>query len=402
MERIYKEKAQCCGCGACVDICPVDAVCMIKDSEGFAYPQVDQEKCIDCGQCVRVCSYFDNRREKTGQEYYAVKHKSEQIVINSSSGGAFTALSDVILRKGGCVYGAAFSEEFDVRHIRTANEKQRDLLRGSKYVQSDMIGIMKQIAEDLVNGLWVLFSGTPCQTAGVRRYIEQKSVSGEKLVLCDFICHGVASPEIWKKYVAFLNCHNSEKVSYFTFREKDKGWHNFYSKIMSGDKDISSEYSEKNSYFKIYGTCYINRPICYACNYTSYDRVSDITLGDFWNIKSIAPEMDDNKGTSMLMINSLKGKELLDLAKDNLITLKCEKADVWQPHLEYANELPAKRKRFWRDYREQDFEKILHIYGKGNLIGNCKRIFGKIVKRIGVYVWAGKMYRKVFIRGKRQ
>ncbi len=400
MIKVCEEKKNCCGCTACMHICPVDAIGMREDEEGFVYPSVDKEKCIECGKCVAVCPFLTDAERKTDvrQQYYAVKHKNNEIIEKSSSGGVFTAISDVILQKAGVIYGAAFTEGHVIRHERAETEAGRNRFRGSKYVQSDMGNVMDQIRKDLEAGRWVLFSGTPCQVEGARNYLLGKHIDSNKLILCDFICHGVASPKIWKEYISFLHNRYKDEIITYIFRGKEYGWHNFFPKIIVGNQNVSLEYKEKKSFFKIYSTCYITRSCCYNCKWTSYNRASDITLADFWNIGSIAREMDDNRGTSSVLVNTKKGEKIFGECKNEIKFIKCRKEDSWQPHLEYANEIPKRRSEFWADYINKDFEKVLDKYGKGNLMGNCKELLTPVIKKLGIYVWAGKLYKRFFVK----
>ncbi len=400
MIRGCEEKNNCCGCTACMHICPVEAIEMKEDEERFFYPSVDQGKCIGCGKCVAVCPFLVDKKDQINikQQYYAVKHKNNEIIEKSSSGGVFTAISDVILQRAGVIYGAAFTEGHVIRHERAETEAGRNRFRGSKYVQSDMGSVMDQVRNDLEANRWVLFSGTPCQVEGVKNYLSGKHINSNKLILCDFICHGVASPGVWKKYVNFLcKKYKNEMITYI-FRGKEYGWHNPSPQIIVGNQDVSWEYKGKRSFLKMYVTCYITRNCCYNCKWTSYSRVSDITLGDFWNIGSIAPEMDDNKGCSSMIINTKKGEAIFRECELALKLIECGKEDVWQPHLEYANEIPKKRDSFWADFANKDFEEVLDIYGKGSLMGNCKKLLTPVIKKLGIYVWAGKLYKRFFVK----
>lgn len=399
MDWIVEKKEQCYGCSACFNICPKDAITMKKDQEGFQYPQICQEKCVSCKLCQKVCPFYKEEIEcEYQQRYYAVQSKDRELVLKSSSGGAFTILSDYVLKQGGVVYGVAFNELFVVEHERAVDADTRNKFCSSKYVQSDMKRIMEDIISDLELGKIVFFTGTPCQVAGVRSFVVQKRKSLEGLILCDFICHGVASPEVWKEYVRFLECKYAKKLVKYNFRGKKRGWHNFFPVIEMEGSTVFEEERTQNSFMLLYKTCFINRPSCYQCKYTSYERVSDITLGDFWNVNKIAPEMDDNTGTSQVLINTGKGQLMFEQCKEEIEYHECHKKDVWQPHLEYPNEIPRGRELFWKDYHLLKFEKVIQKYGKGNFMSKCKGIAIPIVKKIGLYVLAGKIYKWLFVR----
>lgn len=403
MKNVVEKSIECCGCTVCSNICPASAVTMTADKEGFLYPVIDNGKCIDCKLCQRVCpTYYDLKNKGAVQYYYAVSHKSKEVVARSTSGGVFTALSDYILQNGGVVYGALYDSAFHVKHEGTSESITRNQFCGSKYIQSDMGNIVKDIVSDLAEGKYVMFTGTPCQTAGVHSYVLKKRGNREGLFLCDFLCHGVTSPKVWEDYVGFLNKRHNHGLESYKFRGKKDGRHVPFSEIIAKGEDISLQYKNKESYFLLYSTCFINRPSCYNCRYTSYDRASDVTLGDFWNIGKIAPQMDDNKGVSQVLINTELGKEWFEKCKDSFSFLQCKKEDVWQPHLEYSEKMPYKRKLFWEDYENLTFDLLIKKYGKGSFMSECKKQLIPIIKKAGLYVFAGKMYKVMLAqRGKK-
>lgn len=404
MDQIYSHKQECCGCGACETICPVSAISMKSDDEGFDYSHVDVQKCLHCGLCTKICPLRkDSPKPDTGtlfqQRYFAVQHKDRDIVAHSSSGGMFTALSDCILASGGVVYGAAFDSSFKVCHDRAETKKGRNSFRGSKYIQSCTKSVFRLIQEDLSQGRVVLFTGTPCQTAGVKNYLLQNNHTLDNLLLCDFICHGTASPKVWESYVHYFDGKYKGGLSHYEFRNKKDGWHHSKPLLKTENGDISHKYSEKKSFMRMYRTGYLDRPSCYTCKYADYTRCSDLTIGDFWNIGSVCPEMDDNTGTSQVLINTETGQKWFDLCLDNLKYYECGKADVWQPHLEYpANVNLRKRENFWESYRSLPFEKVLAKYGQGDIMTKCKSFAVPVAKKLGLYVLAGKLYRRIFVK----
>ena len=304
MKSVYDQKEHCYGCNACLNVCPTSAIQMEQDEEGFAYPIISSKECVDCGMCTNVCPFFPNKNLTTSeykQRYFAVQHKDKSIVAQSSSGGMFTALSDYVIAHNGIVYGAAFDNAFNVKHMRASDRQTRDLFRGSKYIQSDIKTIFNEILNDLSQNRLVLFTGTPCQVNGIRNFLKCKKVSLEKLVLCDFICHGVASPKVWNSYIEYFNQKYEGGLTYYEFRGKKNGWNKWQPILRTKNADVSSKYSKKKSFLRLYQTSLLNRPCCYSCKYTSYMRYSDITIADFWNIKSVCPKWVQNNGRDKIL-----------------------------------------------------------------------------------------------------
>lgn len=218
--------SDCCGCTACASICAHDAISMEPDALGFLYPKVDASKCVECGLCEKVCQFNDNYDRSLNLKKpiaYAARHKDINEVMKSRSGAAFVTISDYVLEQGGVVYGAGYKDHFRVAHKRATTKEERDEFRGSKYVQSDLTGVFRQVKKDLKNGLTVLFSGTPCQTAGLNAYIGKKL--REHLVLVDIVCHGVPSPFLWRDYIAYLEKKQGDEILVVNFRDKELyGW----------------------------------------------------------------------------------------------------------------------------------------------------------------------------------
>lgn len=241
-----KDKADCCGCTACASICPKDAITMEPDTLGFKYPKVDLDKCIDCGLCEKVCAFNDNYDKSLNlkePEIYAARHKDIHEIETSRSGAAFIAISDYILENGGIVYGVGYKDHFRVAHKRATTKEERNEFKGSKYVQSDLDGIFRQVKEDLKQGNTVLFSGTPCQTAGLNSYIGNKL--RENLVLVDIVCHGVPGPYMWRDYLDYLEKKQGSKICWVNFRDKQEyGWaaHKETFKFVKGEGKMSFTY----------------------------------------------------------------------------------------------------------------------------------------------------------------
>lgn len=327
MNEIIVEKEKCSGCFACVSTCPVSSISMQEDSEGFWYPKINSLTCIECNLCRKSCPVISrqdrNRKEKT---IIAAKSRDDAVRLKSSSGGIFSLLAEVIFVQGGVVYGAAFSEDCKtVIHVRI--DQKRDLwkLQGSKYVQSKIDNCYKEAKKDLDTGRKVLFTGTPCQIEGLRSYLMKEY---DNLYLQDIVCHGVPSPLVWEKYVEYREKEARGCVERTYFRHKKYGW-NMYSLLFefSNRREYIGRKRE-DLYLRGFLANLFLRPSCYQCSFKGLDRNSDITLADFWGIDNIFPNMNDDKGISIVMINSEKGKELFEKIEGNIIFKQTETDSV--------------------------------------------------------------------------
>lgn len=356
----FKErtKADCSGCTACEEICPVHAIRMETDEEGFYYPVRVEDKCRHCGLCDRVCG-FEAEKKVSDQKAYGVKYIDERLRKASRSGGAFVAFSNQILMRKGSVYGAVMDKDFSVRHVRAVSESERAPMQKAKYVQSDIRGIYPQVADDIRKGQTVLFTGTPCQVSGLKHYISEKKISDKKLYTCDLICHGVPSPLIWKDYLRYIESHYHQKIKSAEFRDKSFGWNTHCETFVL-------EKRKKKVVTRVYSDLFYKhimfRPSCANCHFANLNRVGDITLGDFWGIERHNAMFNDNKGVSLILINSSKGEELFESAKQELNYFSCKPEECLQPTLQRPSRESPERTMFWKDYGILEFRKVLKKY----------------------------------------
>ena len=323
--RLVSRKS-CTGCLNCFDSCPKKAISVRKDMFGFSYPKVIDKKCINCGKCLSICPIMNDvvRNQFTNVVYGGFSLDSS-LREKSSSGGIFGELARSFFSVGGVVYGAAYDSNFYVRHLRVEREQEIDLLLGAKYIQSNLVGIFRQVREDLRNNKHVLFTGLPCQISALKLYLGNKI--SENLLCVDLVCHGVASPKVFQEYLFYIKCKEKKKsICYFTSRDKSDGW-SYYShseKIVFNDKTVLITPNKRSLFFRLFGLNIILRKNCFNCHYKGLNRDSDLTLGDFWGIWEIDKSIDDNKGTSLIIVNSYKGKTFLESIKDKLIIKKYE------------------------------------------------------------------------------
>lgn len=359
------QKANCCGCGACAQVCPKKCITMEPDSEGFLYPVVDTQTCVDCGLCEKVCPIL-NKAEPVCQdvEAFAAYTKDREVRETSSSGGIFSALAQQILAQKGVVFGAAFAEDFSVHHIKIEHPEELERLRGSKYVQSRMECTYQEAKHLLQAGRAVLFSGVACQIAGLKAFLGKEY---DNLYTVDVLCHGVPSPKVWQMYVRNQERHYGGKTTGVSFRDKRSGW-KAYSVTMSFQN--GGEYSAKNAqnhYMRMFIGDVCLRPSCHSCRFKDIPRGSDLTIGDAWGIQKHMPDMDDDRGTSVVLVNSEKGRQLwaqvapeMHVKQGQLHVLLPPTADSRKPVRKHPN-----RKRFFAGLNQgADVEQLVKLTKK--------------------------------------
>lgn len=378
--RINKHKDDCCGCTLCSTVCPKQAITMKPDVMGFLYPDIEDSKCIDCGKCVRFCNFKEDYKTPFALDKpiaYGGRHKSLDEVAKSQSGAAFVVLSDYILSQGGVVYGVGYKEFFRAAHKRAATIEERDEFRGSKYVQSDMSGIYEQVKADLQEGRKVMFTGTPCQVAAVASYIGDKELRAN-LFLMDIVCHGVPGPFMWRDYLHFLESKENQKLTSVNFRDKKyKGWH-------AHVESFTFEHTYTYTYTYLFYSHINLRYSCGQCPYTNFRRVSDVTVSDFWGVeKSKAARLGaDNKGCSLFLVNTEKGKLWFDSVKPSLDFIAVDLDECIQPQLLHPAKLHKKRNKFEEDFTKYGFAYVRRKYGNvgiNRVINKAKSILRPIV-----------------------
>lgn len=360
------DKSQCCGCTACASACPKDAIEMRPDGMGFLYPFADESKCVNCGKCEKVCSFndhYDTRLNLPRPDVYGARHKDIHEVETSRSGAAFIAISDYIFKHGGVVYGVGYKDHFYVAHKRATTKEERDEFKGSKYVQSDLRGIFRQVRRDLLDGMTVLFSGTPCQTSGLNAYIGKKL--RQNLFLVDVPCYGVPGPYLWRDFLSYIEKKQGDKVCRVNFRDKQRfGWnappHETFKFVNSGggkDKVIAFKY--------VFYHYIMFRRSCGVCHFANTKRPSDITIGDFWGWQNTNPKFnEDNKGVSLVLINTEKGRGMFDAIKDELYYFPAVLENALQPVLCKPTDIHPRRDAFEEDYLRHGFEHAMKKFGR--------------------------------------
>ena len=348
-------KADCCGCNACGDICTKHAITYKTDNEGFWYPEINKEICNGCGLCEKVCPiiYPADKIERYAEPIiYAAYTKDDDIRTDSTSGGIHSTLAQAMYKKNAFVGGAVYNKDYTVSQIIDDNPERLKQIRSSKYLQSNATGVYKEIKQKLKEEREVFFCGCPCQVQALYKYLGNREY--EHLTTCDFICRGVNSPKVFQKYMEMLECQFGAKATEIKFKNKKWGWHNFSMRVVFAN---GKEYC-KDRYHDLFFIGYLqagnfSRPSCYDCHFKGFPQKADITLADFWGIENIDKSMDQDRGTSLVMVNSNKGQKLFDSIKDNICWKQFTLSDakVGNPALE--NSLKAAKPN-----REQFFEAL--------------------------------------------
>jgi coenzyme F420-reducing hydrogenase beta subunit len=304
---------QCVLCGSCRNACPVDAISFSNQYLDFVYPKIDAERCIKCNRCERACPVLKDRKsgDTTAAQptACAARNLNDEIRRVSTSGGLFHVLASHVLVGGGCVCGAVFDERFRVRHIVSDSPDDVRRMMGSKYAQSDMGMCYREIKEQLAAGRQVLFSGCPCQVAGLRAYLDREYPN---LLLVELICHGIPSAEMLGSYIAMREKQYGAKLRKLEFRNKDEGWHRSAVRMEFENGKVYRTPITEDEYMNGFLNSYMLKPSCYDCRFRNFTTGCDIALGDFWGIETMPSWKDDNRGTSAVLVNTEKGRAFLE------------------------------------------------------------------------------------------
>ena len=333
---LFKDKSQCCGCGACAQRCPKSCITMSDDEQGFLYPKVDEGSCVNCGLCEKVCPMLNPGEPHKPLATYAAIHRDEQIRLASSSGGVFTALAEYIIKRGGVVFGARFNDKWEVIHDWTETIEGVAAFRGSKYVQSEIGDNYLKAERFLKQGRQVLFTGTPCQIAGLKRFLRKDY---DNLLAVEVACHGVPSPLVWREYIKGKN------VSQVSFRDKSTGWKD-YSIIIGKTR----KRRVNDDYMNCFLANFSLRPSCFNCQAKCGKSMADITIADFWGIRQMEPDMDDDKGTSAVIVWSHKGLQNIKRLAISTKEIDFVSLSKYNPAIVESTQKPTLYKHFWEEF----------------------------------------------------
>ena len=371
---LYQEKKDCCGCEACMAVCPKNAIQMRADEYGVNYPWIDDNKCISCGLCKRVCAFQKEKELHPVKKNYAAVSRDRKMLKTSASGGVFAAFAEEVIREGGAVYGASLEregEKFLCRHVRVVDAGELKRIQGSKYVQSSSGEAFVKVREDLEQGRLVFYSGTPCQIAALYAFLGKKY---QRLVTAEIICHGVPGLPFFNAYIKEMERKKKCPIRQFSFRDKRGGWGLFYSCSCQRGGDEKKETQMlphyTSSYYQLFLETEILRESCYRCEYASKKRAADLTMGDYWGIGEEHSEVSDygniniREGVSLLLVNTEKGQQFFDRHSSSLYLLESsfEKAARHNPQLYEPSRFSRTRGEVLEAYRQKGYGGVERYY----------------------------------------
>lgn len=359
------DKLYCVGCSACYNVCPKQCITMRDDNEGFFYPQINERNCVNCELCKSVCPVLNVQRDDRKEtKAYAAYNINLDERLDSSSGGMFSLFARLVLERGGVVFGAAMADDCrSVHHICIHSERELPLLRGSKYVQSNIGFSYTKVRRILDSGEEVLFSGTPCEIEALKSFLGKEY---DNLICIDFICHGVPSPRLWAKYVKYREDTAAAPVQRTFFRHKKYGWKTYALLVEFSNNKAYEQIFSKDLFMQMFLQNICLRPSCYSCPFKKINRVSDITLADFWGCQFVCPELDDNNGLSALLIHSPKGTKLFRSIRDLCVSKEVPFSSVlrWNSSLTQTCSLPEYRSNFFKDLEKISIDQLGQKYLK--------------------------------------
>lgn len=350
----------CSGCGACAAICPKSCITMTADEEGFLYPKVDKSRCVKCGLCEKICPATKQPENEAAPKAFALINREEAVRRDSTSGGVFTLLARQVLSTGGVVYGAAVTSEMKIAHVEVEREADLPRLRGSKYVRSDTGHTYAQAKQRLLEGKTVLYTGTPCQIAGLKAYLGKDY---QRLICQDVICHGAPSPMAWQKYLTQRQREAGAKATAVSFRYKQPDWADYSLRLTFENGRTYQATADRDTYLKAFLHDLSLGHGCYHCAFKGLHREADLTLADFWGVWDVKPEMDDHKGTSLVLVHSEKGSQLLEKIRPltHCQEVPAAEALAHNSSMFRSPAMPPAREQFFTGIRHNDFDSVVNI-----------------------------------------
>ena len=402
------DREKCPGCRLCEIVCPVNAITFAADSRGFHYPFVSEALCVKCGLCQRSCPQNTPEIPKITyeQKAFAAWSCNRNIRKTSSSGGIFSELAAQVLKNGGAVCGAAFSSDFSVRHIFIESSDELSKLRGSKYVQSDISSVYPALSSRLKKQN-VLFVGTPCQVAAIKKFVNMHNLNSANLYTCDLVCHGAPSPLIWQEYLNDLKRKYKSIPQEISFRNKDDGWVRYNMKIIFANGKTYKKNSPCDCFSRGFLRELISRECCGTCDYASPYRQGDLTLCDFWGYKAVGEfDRDTDEGISLVIINNSHGDNLWQQIENKIVKFPRDVQQAMQGNRCFHKAFPNSplRETFWRDYLRRGYEFVRRKYLYPDKKTKIKRSFfiKAIMRKILVFFLGKESYSSLVTKIKKR
>ena len=378
-----ERKENCCGCTACFSVCNHNAITLQNDEQGFVYPKFDIDKCVNCGLCDSACPTINSDKKNEGYlNIYALRIKNEDVLKRSSSGGAFYAIASyVITVLKGVVFGAAYDDNMQVLHTYSESLEGLKGFHGSKYVQSNIRNVFEKVKGFLKDGRYVLFSGTPCQVMALRLYLRKDY---DHLILLDIVCHSVSSPKFFKEYIEYVEKKKKKKLISLELRNKKYGWsHAFYCMYHFSDgTKLGSDTLRLRDWNRIFFSGFVTRPSCNECKFTSFERSGDVTIADFWDDNNNRPELRSPLGTSLFIVSTKKGVEMLQKIKGDVHYWPITEEEAFQPCLGHPVPVNEQRGSFWEYYNKHHFVRTYKKYFRGSFIKRALSKSNDIIKKL--------------------
>lgn len=378
------KKSGCCGCSACEQICPKRCIIMKTDTEGFFYPSVEISSCINCRICEEICPVMNaTSKGESVRGTYVAYAKDETVRLQSSSGGIFTLFAEYILNMGGVVFGAAFDNKFMVHHISVDNLEGLKYLRGSKYLQSRIEDTYIEAKNVLESGKPVLYSGTACQIAGLHCYLRKEY---RNLYTVDVLCHGVPSPKVWEKYLSEKQNAYGADIRQIIFRKKNPGWKKYFIELQFSNNKVYESSFIEDPFMQLFLSDICLRPSCYDCKFKHLERPSDLTIGDCWGIERYMPDMDDDKGTSVVLVHSEKGQNMLKSIVELMVLREAETDRALSPSADSRNSVSIHKNRdkffalLERDASVRKMIRLIKLSMLKRIRNKLKRVFHKVIR----------------------
>lgn len=391
-----KDKKDCCGCWACKNVCPVQCISMPEDAEGFRYPTVDKDKCINCHLCEKVCPIIHAEADKPNekQRAYLLQHKDKEVLLQSASGGAFTAIASWVIRQGGVVFGAAYDKDFQVVHQYVETEKDLQKFRNSKYVQSYTGDALKQVKDFLKQGRMVCYSGTPCQLEGLLRYLRKPY---DNLITIDVMCHSITSPKIFRMYVAEMKKKYGDDLSNIMFRDKSPyGYKYSQMSVYKGGKQVYREGVDTDVYLRSF-FCDMNvRPSCFDCKFKKQHHLTDFTIWDCFDVRKFSKEMDNDNGVTRILANTDKANQiLLDMNKfARIIEIPVGDAVSGVKEMLHSVKMNPRRSAFYQECSEENYKSLQSFFPV-----SARAVLEKNIRltlcRLGIYSFIKRLAKSV-------